>query len=455
MLKRIAKRKFTRVISLALICAALLITVNPIPSAQGGSIEANNTQIDALQREAEEIRRQIQNREQEIAALRNDVAQQERLMKVVDTQIIEINSQINAYNNLINAKQSSIDETRLEINQKEREIFNTENRIIQRKREIERLGEENDENIAIFGQIAAQMYMNSGSDAFSLLSGSTSFYDILVRAEMIRNIGENNIAFMKELLAAIQRQEDAIIELELDVTNLEGDKLIFENQQRNLEAEMLQLENEKTVISQEVNRQYNALYALTSERDELQNNVRGLRAEVESTTRLFNGIMRDISELEAQNRAIEAAIQGDQSANPDRDVFAQTGWIWPVERRFPITSGFGWCAWRNGMHTGVDFGSGGINGTNVFAVQSGTVIVAADGGGWNGGYGNYVVIDHGGGISTLYAHLQTGLSVGKGQSVVQGQVLGRVGNTGWSTGPHLHFEVRVNGTAVNPTAYIG
>ena len=88
-------------------------------------------------------------------------------------------------------------------------------------------------------------------------------------------------------------------------------------------------------------------------------------------------------------------------------------------------------------------------GTSIFAAAGGTVIVS----GWNsGGYGNYVVIDHGGGITTLYAHCSS-LNVSKGQTVSKGQVIARVGSTGISTGPHLHFEVLKNGGHTNPMSY--
>jgi murein DD-endopeptidase MepM/ murein hydrolase activator NlpD len=95
-------------------------------------------------------------------------------------------------------------------------------------------------------------------------------------------------------------------------------------------------------------------------------------------------------------------------------------------------------------HNGIDIG--GAVGSGVFAAAGGTVIVARADGGWNGGYGNYVVVDHGGGVQTLYAHLSS-VSVSVGQSVAQGQVVGGLGSTGKSTGPHLHFEVR---GAANP-----
>ncbi len=99
------------------------------------------------------------------------------------------------------------------------------------------------------------------------------------------------------------------------------------------------------------------------------------------------------------------------------------------------------------FHTGIDIGVG--YGTPIHAADSGTVIYAT----WMSGYGNVIIIDHGNGISTLYAH-QSSLAVGMGARVARGQVIGYVGSTGFSTGPHLHFEVRLNGTPVDPLAYL-
>ena len=118
-----------------------------------------------------------------------------------------------------------------------------------------------------------------------------------------------------------------------------------------------------------------------------------------------------------------------------------SGLIWPVGG--PVTSGFGW-RWGR-MHEGIDIGVG--YGTPVVASASGTVIHA----GWMGGYGNLVVVDHGGGLSTAYAHLS---SISASGSVAQGQVVGYVGCTGHCFGAHLHFEVRVNGGAVDPLGYL-
>ena len=122
---------------------------------------------------------------------------------------------------------------------------------------------------------------------------------------------------------------------------------------------------------------------------------------------------------------------------------SSSGLIWPVSG--PVTSGFG-MRWGR-MHEGIDIGAG--TGTPIHAAASGRVIYA----GWMSGYGNFVIIDHGHSLATAYGH-QSRIAVSNGQSVTQGQVIGYVGCTGHCFGPHLHFEVRVNGSVVNPMGYL-
>lgn len=116
---------------------------------------------------------------------------------------------------------------------------------------------------------------------------------------------------------------------------------------------------------------------------------------------------------------------------------------WPTNGT--VTSGFGY-RW-GALHAGIDIANG--VGTPIRAAKTGTVILA----GWNGGYGNCIVIDHGGGFSTLYGHMSR-LRASEGQRVSQGDLIGDMGSTGNSTGPHLHFETRVNGNPQDPTRYL-
>jgi murein DD-endopeptidase MepM/ murein hydrolase activator NlpD len=141
----------------------------------------------------------------------------------------------------------------------------------------------------------------------------------------------------------------------------------------------------------------------------------------------------------AQAAAAARAAGGSSAPLPS----SSSGFAWPVSG--PVTSPFGW-RWGR-MHEGIDIGVS--YGTPIHAAASGTVIYC----GWEGGYGNLVAIDHGGGVATAYGH-QSAIAVTCGQQVTQGQVIGYVGSTGHSTGPHLHFEVRVNGNPVDPLGYL-
>jgi len=141
---------------------------------------------------------------------------------------------------------------------------------------------------------------------------------------------------------------------------------------------------------------------------------------------------------DARIRGQLAAAQGAGDTTP-----SSSGLIWPVNG--PVTSPFGY-RWGR-LHAGIDIGV--PYGTPIHAAASGTVVLA----GWVGGYGNYTCIDHGGGMATCYAH-QSSFAVSTGEHVTQGQVIGYVGSTGHSFGPHLHFEVRINGNPVDPLGYL-
>jgi murein DD-endopeptidase MepM/ murein hydrolase activator NlpD len=167
-------------------------------------------------------------------------------------------------------------------------------------------------------------------------------------------------------------------------------------------------------------------------------NKRERLAEVRQSKAEF---LHEVAGILAENARVTATIQSAGSMSYDSTP-SSSGLIWPVSG--PVVSGFG-MRWGR-MHTGIDIAVG--YGTPIHASASGTVIFA----GWMGGYGNFVIVDHGGGLSTAYAHLS---SIGAGGgSVSQGQVLGYVGCTGHCFGPHLHFEVRINGSAVDPLGYL-
>jgi murein DD-endopeptidase MepM/ murein hydrolase activator NlpD len=167
------------------------------------------------------------------------------------------------------------------------------------------------------------------------------------------------------------------------------------------------------------------------------------KADLASLSASERADAEEIDSLQQVSADLAAKIRAAQSHSTVTRSTSSSGFIWPVSA--PITSPFGW-RWGR-MHEGIDLGA--AYGTPIAAAAAGAVIYA----GWEGGYGNLVVIDHGGGLATAYGH-QSRIAVSVGQQVAQGQIIGYVGSTGHSTGPHLHFEVRVNGQPVDPLGYL-
>ncbi|MGN0669623.1 MAG: M23 family metallopeptidase, partial [Oscillospiraceae bacterium] len=181
----------------------------------------------------------------------------------------------------------------------------------------------------------------------------------------------------------------------------------------------------------------------------------GLEYDIAVSNSKLDELDKELQELIRQAQQNGSGSQGDYSS----------GFRWPLDPQFHrITTYYGYDPWRNGNHGGIDVVGSGVpvGNANIYTVQSGTVIKVSNtcthdyskyySCGCGGGWGNYIVVDHGGGVSTLYAHCRK-IFVYEGQQVTRGDVIGLVGCTGWSTGDHLHFEVRENGYRVDPFKY--
>lgn len=193
---------------------------------------------------------------------------------------------------------------------------------------------------------------------------------------------------------------------------------------------------------------------LTDAKAELASQKKVLDAKQAESDRYLKALEKDIEKYEkefAAAEAAEAAARRSAAGLASNSKFVGGQFAWPSDSSWTITSYYGGRMHPTlkvyKTHTGMDIGA--AYGTNVLAANDGKVIVAQ----WNNAYGNYVVIDHGGGYTTLYAH-NSKLNVSVGQSVTRGQVIAKVGSTGFSTGPHLHFEIMINGSTVDPLPYV-
>lgn len=264
--------------------------------------------------------------------------------------------------------------------------------------------------------------------------GSIGFIEVILNSN---NISEliSNMSFMQKIYRS---DKDAISAVKKDQAQLENIR------QR--------LKQEEEVLSAQKEESIKAKKSLEEEKGEIQKRLKQFEAEAQQ---IENEIASAQAAIEAKMQA-EAAKntntntntgQGGTSAPSDSGYVSGTGQLgWPV--RGSVICGFGYRAIFGDFHTGIDIPV--PSGTPVHAADSGIVLTT----GWMpAGYGNYVTIYHGNGISTLYAH-NSSLAVSRGQSVSKGQVVAYSGSTGWSTGPHCHFEVRINGQAVDPMGYL-
>jgi murein DD-endopeptidase MepM/ murein hydrolase activator NlpD len=246
------------------------------------------------------------------------------------------------------------------------------------------------------------------------------------------SLGLLEIVKARDLSEASRRQTllSHVVSTERDVLGeLRAARQDLQAEQDNLEALRDQAQERKRQAAEK-------LASLQSARSEQQRLRNALDVRIREYT-------AEVDALAREEATIVALIQSRQASSPAPARVSNSGMIWPIGG--PVTSGFG-LRWGR-MHTGIDIGAG--HGTPIRAARGGTVIMAA----YNGGYGLCVIIDHGGGLTTLYAH-QSRMTVGSGESVSQGEVIGYVGTTGNSTGAHLHFETRMGGSAQNPMRYL-
>jgi murein DD-endopeptidase MepM/ murein hydrolase activator NlpD len=270
-----------------------------------------------------------------------------------------------------------------------------------------------------------ELYKAGEASELEILLQAQSFSDLLDQLDYFRAIGEHDKAIVDE----IKR-----IRTEVRAARVETGRIKAEV------AEATAVLAEKTEAQRAAREQLLARQAaLASAREDKQGMLAGVREERHED-------QEDLEQMQAASAAIAAQIQAAAASSPPPSSGggnpSAAGLIWPVSG--PITSGFGW-RWGR-MHEGIDIGA--ACGTPIRAAAGGTVIFA----GWMDGYGNLTIIDHGGGIATAYGH-QSSIYVGGG-SVSRGQTIGAVGSTGNSTGCHLHFEVRVNGSPVDPLGYL-
>ena len=316
----------------------------------------------------------------------------------------------------LKAIQAELDEAtrKLQAIKKEQDQVNLQ--IKQLQEEIQKAEVQLRARQAILNKRVRVIYMHGQLSYIEVILGANSFSDFANRLELLKRIIRSDFNLIQE----IQQRKAAI------------------------EAKKVEIEKEKARLDE-----------LASEAQKVQDEVKAKKAEqqrVLAHARTQQDAAKQMeADLIARSNEIRQIIQSrmQQNSGSDQIVHGNGTFIWPCNG--PITSPFGYrthpifgtTIYHSGIDIGVDYN------TPIHAADGGTVILA----GWCGGYGNAVIIDHGNGLQTLYGH-NTSVAVSEGQTVSQGQVIAYSGSTGYSTGPHCHFEVRRNGEAVDPMGYL-
>lgn len=385
-------RRWRSIIALTIVIALIIGMLTSIVFSLKtyGASDVSNMQnkLDDLMEKRERLEKELES----IKDKKEAALEQKAL---IDQQIMDLNTEAELLNDIVDTLSSELEESEEALEEAESVL---------------------DENTELAKSRIRAMYELGSTSYLNIILGSKSLHDFITRVELV-----------KQMTAYDQQVIDALKETKTTI------------------------EEETKAIKEKKDAQQKAL-------DSLESNVASLKKKQSQSSSLietFNAkTAENIKAIEAAERA-EAELQAEirqALANSSNENFVGGQFLWPIPGYYTITSPFGYRTHPTTgvykLHTGVDIAGSKISGKPILAANSGKVIKA----GYNRGYGNYVVIDHGGGYSTLYGHASS-LAVSAGQSVTRGDTIAYVGTTGYSTGYHLHFEIIENGEYKDPLSY--
>ncbi len=394
MLKKINKNTAIRLVIFLLMLSIMAssIVIVPLHNLYAQTLEEELAQI---KKEREEANKKIEEvKKQEQAYLKQ--------VNEVETQLLSSLSQLDDLNIRLAEAKSDIDKTTIEL--------------VLKEQDLNKIEDELDGKIAILNARVAAIYKNRDTNILEILLKAEDFIEFISRLKLMNLIAQQDAEIIKEIK-------------DKRTSNLTIKKAILDlrEKQKDRQAEVAKLVSQAEEKQAEVEGIYN-------EKANLLSNTRANK----------NALIYMQKDLEIREAEITRILESYKYGNAPGDKF-----MWPVAgflksgfgmRRHPILG-------TMRMHTGIDIVA--PNGALVKAADGGQIIQA----GYDGGYGYSIVVYHGGGFATVYGHLSR-ILVAVGQNVSRGEVIGLVGATGWATGPHLHFEVRINGAAQNPLGFL-
>lgn len=427
--------------------------------------------------------------EKKIKQLQEEIKKsQEKYATIVEDEKAKLEYQ-ETLNEKIALQNQNIDYVVNQIKQIDDDITENKNRILVIESDIFIKKAEIERSMQLFKKRLRVSYMSGNDNLAAVLTGSADFYDLLAKMELVSKIAERDDEMIDILCTQLEELDELNKALAAKQNELETSMAESEDKKAEFDVLLEQLikDNEKT--QQELD-------SLQTDKQEIQVDIAAKESAIAQKEKEHEKFMADIAaaqeairieqskkaeesrkleesrRAEESRKAEESKLAAQQSQKPSvtapattQAVSSSQGFVWPVPGYYlPPTSYYGYRSFDNSFHKGIDLGQAGIAGAAIVAIADGVVVTAKNGCthnvgknyscGCGGGYGNYVTIAHSDGTySSLYAHCES-ICVSSGQYVTQGQTIGYVGTTGYSTGNHLHFEVHKNGNTVDPLSVV-
>jgi murein DD-endopeptidase MepM/ murein hydrolase activator NlpD len=393
----------------------------PSDGLAGATTDSINQQLNDLKKAKSAAQKKASDTQNQLVQVQHDKAQSSKDLNDLYAQIDEIGKKLTDLNN-------QIDQISGDLQSNAKQLEDAQNRVAMRDQMLK--------------SRLRLMYMNGSVSYAEVLLSSTNFGDFLDRLDALKAIVSQD----KDVLASNKKDRDTI-----EVKKQQVEKQLAEVKQLYGQTDVVKdtlqsKEQEKEVVVASLSKKEKELEEISN--DQEQQLVKFASQE--------SALLK--KKADAERAAAAAAKKKGKAAASSAvaDSFTYSGgkFAYPLAKQAPMTSDFGSRTdpingKAGASHTGIDLGS--PQGTDILAAENGVVIVAS----WWSGYGNCVIIDHGGGVWTLYGHIRDGgISVSKGDKVKRGQKIAEVGHTGRATGNHLHFEVRINEDPVDPKPYL-
>ncbi|MBQ6365471.1 MAG: peptidoglycan DD-metalloendopeptidase family protein [Oscillospiraceae bacterium] len=431
------------VVMVALLLLSLVVSVLPIRAHAEGfsSLEEAQAARDSARERASTARNKVQAlKEEQAAVIEEKMALEEQTAACIE--------EINLIEETISLVVAEIQDYDEKIALKEQDVLAAQQR--------------EDEQLEKYRVRIRAMEENGGYNVLSVILNADSYSSLLSAMDDYGDVMDSDVALYDQLQDA--RREHQRIEKEFREYKAECEQRKAEH-----EAVKAGLEADKASLEAEIEASEALIQDYVERIEAAEEEQRAAEAAEANAKQAVDGFLaayyaqkaaEEAARQAAAQQAAQEAAQNGESYTPEYESSGGGGggggtgsYVWPFPGHSVISSPYGQRPSTGSFHSGVDIDGFQSMGAAIVAADGGTVIKAE----YSGGYGNCIIIDHGGGMSTLYAHLNS-MNVGVGSSVSQGQTIGGVGNSGTTYGAdgiHLHFEVRVNGSTVDPLSYIG